>query len=80
MTQELSTAIRSLPSGTTVSVISAGVIATVVVEPTTNLQQASATVLNMRQSGKSSIFGALDLAGGLLSTGDHINTVMVLHR
>ncbi len=77
VTQELSTAIRNLPSGTTVSVVSAGVIATVVVEPTTNLQKASSTVLNMRQSGKSSIFGALDLAGGLLSTGDHISTVMV---
>ena len=77
VTQELSAAIRNLPSGTTVSVISAGVIATVVVEPTTDLQKASATVLNMRQSGKSSIFGALDLAGGLLSSGDHISTVMV---
>ncbi len=75
---QLSVEIAKLPRGTTVSVISAGLVATVVVEPTSNLQQAASSVKNMRQSRATSLFEAIRVAGGLLSDDSSAyQTVMV---
>lgn len=65
---ELSASIASLPSGTTVSVVSAGLVPTVVIQPTTNLAEAAQATLDLRKSSSTSLFEGISQAGGLLSS------------
>lgn len=66
-TDQLAASIAELPPGTTVSVVSAGLVATTVVQPTTNLKSAARAVENMVQSRSTSLFEAVNVAGSLFS-------------
>lgn len=78
VTTQLGESIEELPAGTTVSVVSAGVVATTVVKPTTDLRAAAQAVRSMRQSNSTSLFEGIRLAGGLLSNSDEaFQTVVV---
>lgn len=75
---ELASAVRGLPAGTTVSVVSAGLVSSVIVEPTTDLTGAAEGIANLRRSSATTLFEGIKIAGGLLSNSSSTHKTVVI--